>query len=173
MARKNLFLQTKNNFEQLPTVWIYTNNEIIRESDVAQQVFSGKAKDFQQFYDRFSAIMTTYKDHYPDADKCSLLSDAMLDHGAKKLVEDNASDGYKAAMEQLRTRYGRASVVFPQLVDELVAKNRQQYGLSTMWLPWGTSRIKSTVCAQGTGHVDCCVDPGRAQFPVWLSPFTK
>jgi len=91
---------------------------------VKTPTFSGRVKDFQQFSDRFTEIMETHKEHYTDADKCCILADAVLDRDAKRLVNDYAAEGFDSAFKQLKDRYGRASVIYPQLVEELLARNR-------------------------------------------------
>ena len=41
--------------------------------------FSGKPRDFHQFYARFSSIMNIHKDSYSDGDLCNILAKAMDD----------------------------------------------------------------------------------------------
>ncbi len=70
--------------------------------------FSGKIRDFHQFYERFSALMNIHGDAYSDGDKANILAHSMQDREAKNLVELYAATSYAEAMEQLKARYGRA-----------------------------------------------------------------
>ena len=99
---------------------------------VKTPTFSGRVKDFQQFSDRFTEIMSIHSEHYSDADKFCILADAMTDREARKVVNDYASEGFDVAFQQLRDRYGRASTIYPQLVEELITRNRYDYSQESM-----------------------------------------
>ena len=94
--------------------------------------FSGKPRDFHQFYARFSSIIDIHKDSYSDGDLCNILAKAMDDREARRLVERYSSAGFEEAMKQLKSRYGRPAAVYPQLVEELVARNRYDYSQESM-----------------------------------------
>ncbi len=88
--------------------------------------FSGKVRDFQGFYNRFTDLITTHAEYYTNGDKCCLLSEAMEDRQIKSLVDKFAQgpSGYDTAMEELRICYGRA---FPTYVKELVQPDTYDY----------------------------------------------
>ena len=94
--------------------------------------FSGKAIDFQTFYDRFSEVLKNHWDSYSDGDRCCILAEAMLDPVAKDLVESYAPAGYDVALQQLKDRYGRASAIYPKYVEELITRGRYEYSQESM-----------------------------------------
>ncbi len=69
-----------------------------------------------------------------DADKVSLLREAMLDPALKAQVEQygRGPDGFRAAREALHIRYERASVVFPVYVKEMIQKETYSYNQESM-----------------------------------------
>ena len=52
--------------------------------------FSGRIRDFQGFYDRFTDLIATHASSYSDADKCCLLAEAMENLAIKTIVEKYA-----------------------------------------------------------------------------------
>jgi len=94
--------------------------------------FSGKPIDFQIFFDRFSEVLKNHWDAYSDGDRCCILADAMLDPGAKELVQNYSPAGYDITLAQLKERYGRATAVYPTYVEELVSKSRYEYSQDSM-----------------------------------------
>ena len=94
--------------------------------------FSGKPRDFHQFYARFSSIIDIHKDSYSDGDLCNILAKAMDDREARRMIERYSSAGFDEAMKQLKSRYGRPAAVYPQLVEELVARNRYDNSQESM-----------------------------------------
>ena len=56
----------------------------------------------------------------------------MDDKEARRLVERYAPAGYTEAMKQLKSRFGRAAAVYPQLVEELVTRSRYDYSQESM-----------------------------------------
>ncbi len=96
--------------------------------------FSGNVHEFQRFYDRFTDILKTHSDCYTVGDKCCLLAEAMEDPAAKGLVRkfSQGPSGYDTAMEQLRLRYGRASVIYPTYVKELIQRGNYDYTQDSM-----------------------------------------
>ncbi len=109
--------------QQLPAA----PNKLPPPYQVKTPTFSGRVKDFAKFSDRFTEIMSIHSEHYSDADKCCILADAMTDREARKVMNDYASKGFDVAFQQLRNRYGRASTIYPQLVEELINRNRYDY----------------------------------------------
>ena len=91
--------------------------------------FSGQVSEFQSFYDRFSDLMSTHAESYSDQDKCCLLTEAMENPQIRKMVSKfcSGSSGYKDAMEELRLRYGRANVMFPAYVQQLIQPDVYDY----------------------------------------------
>ena len=69
-----------------------------------------------------------------DADKVSLLREAILDPTLKAQVEQygRGPDGFNSAMEALRIRYGRATVVFPVYVKEMIQQDCYEYTQDSM-----------------------------------------
>ena len=61
-----------------------------------------------------------------------ILAKAMDDQEARRLIERYSSAGFEEAMKQLKSRYGRPAAVYPQLVEELVARNRYDYSQESM-----------------------------------------
>ncbi len=96
--------------------------------------FSGEIRDFHGFDQRFMDMINSRPDITSDADKVSLLREAMLDPALKAQVEQygRGPDGFRAAREALRIRYGRASVVFPVYVKEMIQKETYSYNQESM-----------------------------------------
>ncbi len=96
--------------------------------------FSGNVREFQRFYDCFTDILKTHSDCYTVGDKCCLLAETMEDPAAKELVGkfSQGPSGYDTAMEQLRLRYGRASVIYPTYVKELIQRDNYDYTQDSM-----------------------------------------
>ncbi len=94
--------------------------------------FNGNPKEFHHFCERFEAIMELHKDFYPEADKISILADAMEDAESKKLVLNACCGGYDEALEQLKLTYGRKTIIYPYLVEELVKKERYDCSRESM-----------------------------------------
>ncbi len=150
---------------------------------VKTPTFSGKLKEFQPFSDRFQEIMETHKGHYTHADKCCILADAMLDRDAKKLVNDHAAEGYDAAFKQLKDRCGRSSVIFPQLVEELLSRNRYDYSQESMLLALDrTQRLLTAMEKIGGKDIEAlavalvirdCDDEVRKEWAKHLGPTDK
>ncbi len=101
---------------------------------VQTPTFNGKPKEFNHFLERLKSIMDLHSDFYPEADKLSLLSEAMLDQEAKKLVNSSYSLGYEGALEQLQLTYGRKTTIYPQLVEEFLARTKYDYSRESMRL---------------------------------------
>ena len=93
--------------------------------------FSG-TREFHAFKERFTAIMDVHKEYYSDSDKLCILAEAMENAEAKKIVLDCHASGYAAAMVELQSNYGKKSVIFPQLVDELVKRDKYDYSRESM-----------------------------------------
>ena len=91
--------------------------------------FFGRIRDFQEFYDRFTDLIATHASGYSDADKCCLLAEAMENLAIKNIVEKYAQgpSGYDIAIKELKLRHGRASVVFPTYIRELVQPDSYDY----------------------------------------------
>ena len=49
-------------------------------------IYSGKAIDFQPFYDRFSEVISTHWDAYSDGDRCCILADASCEGPSPELL---------------------------------------------------------------------------------------
>ena len=96
--------------------------------------FSGRIRDFQGFYDRFTDLIATHASSYSDADKCCLLAEAMENLAIKTIVEKYAQgpSGYDTAIKELKLRYGRASVVFPTYVREFVQPDSYDYSQESL-----------------------------------------
>ncbi len=58
----------------------------------------------------------------------------MLDQEAKKLVNSSYSLGYEGALEQLQLTYGRKTNIYPQLVEEFLARTKYDYSRESMRL---------------------------------------
>ncbi len=117
--------------------------------------FSGNPRDFKHFCERFEAIMDLHKDYYPDTDKISILADAMKDSDARKLVLNSCSDGYEGALEQLKMTYGRKTVIYPQLVDEFLKKEKYDCSRESMKLILDkTKRLLSEMEKIGGRNID-------------------
>ncbi len=71
--------------------------------------------------------MTTHQDYYTDDDKVSILAEAMLCDEAKEMVLNCQVAGYTAAMEELQENYGKKSVIYPILVEQLIQRQRYDY----------------------------------------------
>ena len=73
--------------------------------------------------------MSTHAESYSDQDKCCLLTEAMENPQIRKMVSKfcSGSSGYKDAMEELRLRYGRANVMFPAYVQQLIQPDVYDY----------------------------------------------
>ncbi len=76
--------------------------------------------------------MDVHKEYYSDSDKLCILAEAMENAEAKKIVLDCHASGYAAAMVELQSNYGKKSVIFPQLVDELVKRDKYDYSRESM-----------------------------------------
>ncbi len=98
-------------------------------STAARLTFSGQVSEFQSFYDRFSDLMSTHAESYSDQDKCCLLTESMENPQIRKMVSKfcSGSSGYKDAMEELCLRYGRANVMFPAYVQQLIQPDVYDY----------------------------------------------
>ncbi len=101
---------------------------------VKPPTFSGKPREFQIFKTRFTAMMDTHKRYYSDSDKLSILAEAMDDGDARNVVLGCYSTVYDAAMTELQANYGRKTIIFPQLVDELVKRDKYDYSRESMKL---------------------------------------
>ncbi len=71
--------------------------------------------------------MTTHQDYYTDDDKVSILAEAMLCDEAKEMVLNFQVAGYTAAMEELQENYGKKSVIYLILVEQLIQRQRYDY----------------------------------------------
>ncbi len=89
--------------------------------------FNGKAREFHVFQERFTDIMDTHKDYYTDADKVNILADSMDDEVARQIVLDNYSSGMNTALEELQAAYGRKSVIYPLLIEDLLKREKIDY----------------------------------------------
>ncbi len=71
--------------------------------------------------------MTTLQDYYTDDDKVSILAEAMLCDESKEMVLNCQVAGYMAAMEELQENYGKKSVIYLILVEQLIQRQRYDY----------------------------------------------
>jgi len=105
--------------------------------------FNGDPREFHHFCERFTAIMELHKDYYPDVDKVSILADAMKDNEARRLVLSSSGGGYEASMKQLKEAYGRKSVVYTQLVGDLMKYKGYDLSRASMKLLLDRVRVLS------------------------------
>ena len=96
--------------------------------------FTGKVRDFHGFQEHITDMYKNRPDITSDADKASLLREAMLDPTLKAQVEQygRGPDGFNSAMEALRIRYRRATIVFPVYVKEMIQQDRYGYTQDSM-----------------------------------------
>ncbi len=71
--------------------------------------------------------MDKHKDYYTDAEKVNILADSMDDEVARQIVLDNYSSGMTTALEELQAAYGRKSVIYPLLIEDLLKREKIDY----------------------------------------------